>query len=174
MLELKLLSAEKQVQLEQAKRLPSLSLAYSNVSFNGPSFNNQVYSSSNRFSSVQLGVNIPLNPKAGQKITAAKIQVEQVKNENEYVQLSFENLQEKTKLAYTSQQEKVSYLKENIQPEVDQSLQLVREKMEKGELNFIDFNQLHSKLLEQELTYLNEVYQLNKLQIAYLFPILNF
>lgn len=174
MLELKLLYAEKQVQLEQVKRLPNLSVAYSNVSFNGPSFNNQVYTSSNRFSSVQLGVNIPLNPKAGQKITAAKIQVEQIKTENEFVQLTFENLQEKAKLEFTSQQEKVTFLKENIQPEVDQSLQLVRDKMEKGELNFIDFNQLHSKLLEQELTYLYEVYQMNKLQIAYLFPILNF
>lgn len=171
-LALRLLYAEKQVQLEQAKRLPNLSFAYSNVSFNGPAFNNQVYTSSNRFSSVQVGVNIPLSPKAGQKIVAAKIQVEQVKYENELVQLSFENLLEKTKLEVAAQQEKVDFLKEKIQPEILQSLELLNEKMTKGELNFIDFNQLNSKLLEQQLIFLNEEYQLNKLQIAYKFPLL--
>lgn len=171
-LEFRLLYAEKQVQLEQARRLPNLSFAYSNVSFNGPSFNNQVYTSSNRFSSVQVGVNIPLSPKAGQKIVAAKIQVEQVKYENELVQISFENLLEKTRLELSAQQEKVNFLQEKIQPEIIQSQELLNEKMNKGELNFIDFNQLNSKLLEQQLIFLNEEYQLNKMKIAYKFPYL--
>jgi cobalt-zinc-cadmium resistance protein CzcA len=52
-----------QTQVERAKLLPDLSLGYYNQSFNGTqSVNgaNRTYNGSNRFSSVQLGVSVPL------------------------------------------------------------------------------------------------------------------
>jgi len=61
------------VQLEKSRLLPDLSLAYNNISIQGVGADNKLYSSSQRFSSVQLGVGIPIFARAQkEKINSAK------------------------------------------------------------------------------------------------------
>jgi cobalt-zinc-cadmium resistance protein CzcA len=70
-----------QTELERSKLLPDLSLGYYNQSFNGTqSVNgvNRTYDGNNRFSSVQLGVSVPLFFGAQKnKVSAARIKEQQ-------------------------------------------------------------------------------------------------
>jgi cobalt-zinc-cadmium resistance protein CzcA len=54
------LLADASIQLEKSKMLPDLSLAYYNTSMIGTGADEKVYSASKRFSSVQVGLGIPL------------------------------------------------------------------------------------------------------------------
>lgn len=156
-------------QLEKSTRLPDLTLAYNNMSIQGPGPNDVSYPASKRFHSVQLGVGIPLTygwQKA--KVNSAKI-AEQISENN--LQLGLQNLNSEYQITlkkYLSQLEIVQYYERTALKNANLITSTAQLQFINGEIDYLEWAMLINNattiksnysdalhLLHQSIIYLN-------------------
>ncbi|MFH6964230.1 CusA/CzcA family heavy metal efflux RND transporter [Flavobacterium plurextorum] len=159
-------NAAAQTQLEKSKYLPDLTIGYFNNSFKGMGPDNNYYNGSNRFSSVQAGVGIPIF--AGSQ--SAKIQASKVGEsiaENEYeMQLTFlQNRYKQLMAAYKSNTEITQYFEDAGIKNAMLIKETANKQFSNGEINFLDFVMVIHQAISIQSNYLEAVRALNQSSI---------
>jgi cobalt-zinc-cadmium resistance protein CzcA len=166
-----LLSQQQQVskaqrELERSKLLPDLSLGYYNQSFNGTqSVNgvNRTYDGNNRFSSVQLGVSVPLFFGAQKnKVSAARIKEQQAQVD---YQLGLQALQSSYKQAAAEVgkfQKLVAYYEKTGLPNAALILKTANLQFTGGQINYLEYVLLINQATALRSEYTDAVNNLNQ------------
>ncbi|MBD1395110.1 CusA/CzcA family heavy metal efflux RND transporter [Mucilaginibacter glaciei] len=166
-----LLSQQKQVSqaqtaLERSKLLPDLSLGYYNQSFNGAQTVNGVnrnYDGSNRFSSVQLGVSVPLFFGAQKnKVSASRIKERQAQVD---YQSGLQALQRRYKQAAEEvgkYQKLVGYYEKTGLPNANLILKTANLQFTAGQVNYLEYVLLINQATALRSEYADAVNNLNQ------------
>lgn len=160
-----------QYRLEKAKLSPNLTLGYSNTSIKGIGSDDVYYSTSHRFQSVSLSLGIPLlggaqKTRIATAGIAKKIAEYQYENEQMMVLSQWRQAQQR----YEKNQQAITYYKSNALPKADLIQKLTTQKMQKGEVNFLEWAVLWNQGIGVKLDYINAILQQNReiIEINYL------
>jgi cobalt-zinc-cadmium resistance protein CzcA len=155
-----------QTQVERAKLLPDLSLGYYNQSFNGTqSVNgaNRTYNGSNRFSSVQLGVSVPLFGGA-QKNRVSAFRIKEQQAQIDY-QSGLQALQSRYKQAAEEvgkYQKLVDYYEKTGLPNASLILKTANLQFIGGQVNYLEYVLLINQATAIRSEYADAVNNLNQ------------
>jgi heavy metal efflux system protein len=164
-------TADAVVQLEKSKLLPEMSLGYTNMSIQGTGADNKLYTSSRRFSSVQVGVGIPIFARAQkEKINSAMFN-RQVAESNYTVGLQTLQNEYQTALAqYNKQQQAVQYFESKALKNAALITATANQQLAGGTINYLDWVQLIHQATNVKNHYIEAVNSLNLsvIQLHYL------
>lgn len=148
--------------LEKAKLKPDFNVGLNNSSFRGVASNNTLYKGLDRFTSVQLGIAIPIfakNQKA--KIKAFRINENiMMRNLNiaqEKLQLEFE----KWLTIYKSNREMLNTYNANVLKNAILIKQVANKQFINGEINYLDFVMLIHQAIQIENNYIDAKHAVN-------------
>ena len=152
-----------QTQLEKAKKLPMLSVGYFNTSITGTGPDNVLYSSSARFHSVQIGIDIPIfGGSQNARIKASKIQ-------EDYLKEAFSNkekvLQQQLLLAeqnVTQTKNQVAYFETEGLPNAMLIEKTANQQFYGGDINYLDWVMLTNQVIAAKNNYIDSVYNYNE------------
>lgn len=151
---------------EKTGLLPGFSAGYKNVSFRGLGPDEIVYSGSDRFSSFQVGIQLPIFRKAiHASIKSAQLQ-EEIQSQN-YIAKKEElktNLAQKT-LIYNELMTQLDEFENRSLPNAQKIRNVSEIKFSAGEINYLDFVVLINQAINIENEYLDLVKQINTLII---------
>ncbi|WP_426670450.1 CusA/CzcA family heavy metal efflux RND transporter [Mucilaginibacter sp. McL0603] len=155
-----------QTQVEKSKLMPDLSLGYFNQSFKGTQLVNGVdrfYDNSNRFSSVQLGVSVPLFFGAQKnKISASRIQEQRAQVD---YQSGLQALQSRYKQAaaeVSKYQKLVDYYEKTGLPNASLILKTANLQFTAGQINYLEYVLLINQAMSIRSEYTDVVNNLNQ------------
>lgn len=163
--------ANQQIKLEQAKLIPGLMLGYNNNSFNGLGADNKIYTSSNRFHSVQFGLLIPIFAQGQKaKISASKIAVDIAQSNFQDINANLQNQHKKLLADWKSNFETVQYYENTGLKNANIITETAKKQFMNGEINYLDFVMLINQSIEIQNNYIDAVKLLNDniIQINYL------
>ncbi len=176
---IKVLKAEEEnaqinTKLEKAKLLPSFNFGVNNNSFRGVGPDNNTYYGYNRFTSLQLGVDVPLFNKAQkEKIKSAQIN-EEISIAN--TTIKSKHIAQDMQIALTNYKSNKAIL-DLLRTEALINAKLIKETAFKqytaGELNFIDYLLTLEQAKQIEDSYVEAINNLNKSIIAINFLTIN-
>ncbi|MFL9481976.1 CusA/CzcA family heavy metal efflux RND transporter [Chitinophagaceae bacterium LWZ2-11] len=161
--------------LEKARLSPDWLLGYSNQSFVGwqsdKNQNETYYSSSSRFSMVQLGIAVPLFnkvQKAKAKAAEQNIEVASAITDQAKTELKLK-LQENLN-AYYKFQSAIQYYKTNALPQAALIIKTANLSYKNGEINYIECGTLLSNAISLQNQYVDALKELNmhKIELEYL------
>lgn len=151
------------VRLEKARLLPELSIGYFNQSFNDIN--------RNRFSSVEIGIGIPLFYR-GQKaqIRAEEQKVLYVQNELQAKKKQLESDYAGLLKHFHAQQAVVTVFEHNQLRDAGQIIALAQEQFTNGEINYLEWVMLNNQAVQIQNDYYEAVLQFNQtaIQIQYI------
>ncbi len=156
--------------LESSKLLPDLNFGYYNQSIQGTGSNDVAYPKSYRFSSVQIGIGVPLfffSQKG--KIGSAKI-LQQI-SENNY-QLGLTTLKTDYEAAYKeyhTQSETVKYFENNALQNATTIIKTANQQFANGEINYLEWTMLVNNAATIQSNYVDAVKDLNQTIIQLIF-----
>ena len=158
-------------QLAKSKLLPNFYLAYYNMSIQGMGADNVFYTKSTRFSSVQLGLGVPLfygSQKA--KINSSKTL--SLISENNY-QLGLNKLNSEYQSAYKSYQtqvQTVKYFEDNALQNANTLIKTANKQLVNGDINYLQWTLLINNAAVIQSNYIDAVKELNQsiIQINFL------
>ncbi|MDE3183039.1 MAG: CusA/CzcA family heavy metal efflux RND transporter [Bacteroidota bacterium] len=157
------LIARAQTAVEKSKLLPDLSLGYLNNSFKGTGADNQVYSGSNRFSSVQAGVGIPIFTKAQKaRASSSKLLESILQSQYETEVLNVQNQYRKLLTLYNSNADVVKYFEDTGLKNAALIIQTATTQFINGEINYLDFVMLTNQAVAIQSNYIEAVKALNE------------
>ena len=163
-------SALAQNQLEKARKLPMLSVGYSNTSITGTGGDNVLYDSSTRFHSAQLGIDIPLfGGSQNARIKAGKIQQEVLK---ETFSKTEKSLQQQLKVAeqnVTQAKTQVTYFETDGLPNALLIEKTANQQFYSGDINYLDWVMLTNQVITAKNNYIDSVYYYNESVIELLY-----
>lgn len=150
------------VAVEKSKLLPDVSLAYNNTSIKGTGADNVLYGASQRFSSVQVGVGIPIFTKAQkEKIASAKFS-EQVAKDN--FKVALQSLQSE----YNQQLQTIEKHKQTVNYYESTALKnallittTANQQLASGNINYLEWVQLMHQATTVKSDYVEAVKSLN-------------
>lgn len=152
--------------LEKARLLPGLSLAYNNMSMRGTGADNQLYNSSSRFQSAQVGLGIPLFFGAQHaRIKAAK--THQLIADNNYdaglqqMQLEYHT----TLTQYKKQLQTLNYLKTNVMIMLPVITGTATKQFMSGVINYMEWVMLTNQAIAIQNDYIETLRNLNETAI---------
>lgn len=159
------------IKLEKSRFLPSLSLGYNNMSMKGTGADNQLYNSSSRFQSAQLGLGIPLFFGAQHaKVKAAKTNrliadnnyhagLEQIKMEYHSILVQYEK-----------QMQAYDYLKTNVMTTLPLITETAMKQFSAGSINYMEWVVLTNQAISVQNEYIETLRNLNEtaIQLNYL------
>ncbi|WP_460692934.1 CusA/CzcA family heavy metal efflux RND transporter [Mucilaginibacter puniceus] len=155
-----------QTELERAKLLPDMNLGYINQSFNGTQTVNgvnQTYTGGNRFSSVQLGVSIPLFAGAQKnKVSAFRIKEQQAQVD---YQSGLQALQSRYKQAaaeITKYQQQADYYEKTGLANADLIYKTANLQFTAGQINYLEYVLLINQATSLRSEYTDAVNNLNQ------------
>jgi len=150
-------------QLEQSKKLPDLSIGYSNSSIQGMGADNLLYSSSRRFNSGHIGIGIPIFAGA-QKARVNASKVREMMADNDYQnQLQTINTQyQSAKSQYESYLEAANYFEQSSLPEAITISQTADKQFINGQINYLDWVMLNNQAIMTKNNYLDLIKALNE------------
>ncbi|MGB4399955.1 MAG: CusA/CzcA family heavy metal efflux RND transporter [Daejeonella sp.] len=153
--------------LEKARLLPDLSVGYNNLSIR----DGLDFGTSDRFSSVQAGVGIPIFTRA-QKAKVEASRLSEVVSRNEY-ELEKQNLQKKylqVNSHYLKSLADVQHYEENALRDAKTIRSTLSMQLGKGEINYLEWTLLNQQALTIESDYLDAVNELNQnsIELEYL------
>lgn len=164
---LRVLDQRKQVglvntKLEKSRFLPNINIAYNNMSMKGTGADNQLYNASNRFSSLQFGVGIPLffGPQNA-KIRAA--QISELISQNNY-QTGLQNFSTQYKIRYNQYQNQwqtVKYYQQSALKNATIITKTAKQQFDLGNINYLEFIMLINNAISIQINYLQEIKNLN-------------
>lgn len=152
--------------LEKSRLLPDLSVSYSNMSMRGTGADNQLYGSSSRFQSAQVGLGIPLFFGAQRaRIKAAK--TGQILADNNYKaglqQLSLEYQVLLTH--YKKQLQTLQYLKANVMTTLPVISGTATRQFNSGAINYMEWVMLTNQAVTIQNEYIETLRNLNETAI---------
>lgn len=162
-----ILMVQKERALEKSKLFPSLSLGYNNASIVGWQTNKlgleQYFNSSNRFSSINIGIGIPIFFAAQKaKIKASGILIAQKELEANVVHQQL-NLEFRNAIKQYQQQLKILASYQNsLLPNANQMIKTSTLKLNAGEIGYLDWVILINQSIGLKTDYFNKVQQLNE------------
>lgn len=168
---LQLLRQQQQVsrartQVEKTRFLPGLSLGYTNQSFGG--FQNvdgieKSYTTADRFSSVQLGVGLPLFFGAQRaRLEAARIQEQAAHNSYQAGKLALGTQLQKALERYRLASETLTYFETTILPSAAIIIKTADQQFRGGEINYLEWVLLTNQAITLQTEYLDAVRTYNQ------------
>ncbi|WP_396179214.1 CusA/CzcA family heavy metal efflux RND transporter [Flavobacterium sp.] len=156
-------TAAAQTELEKAKKLPSLSVGYFNTSITGTGADNVLYSSSTRFHSAQLGIDIPIfGGSQNARIKAMRIQ-------ETYLKEAFSNkekmLQQQLQLAEQNvlqAKKQVAYFETEGIPNALLIEKTANQQFYAGDINYLDWVMLINQVITAKNNYIDSVIHYNE------------
>ncbi|MDX6191979.1 CusA/CzcA family heavy metal efflux RND transporter [Flavobacterium sp. Fl-318] len=159
-------NAAAQTQLEKSKYLPDLTIGYFNNSFKGMGPDNNYYNGSNRFSSVQAGLGIPLfGGSQSAKIQASKVGESIAENEYQMQLQVLQNRYKQLMAAHKSNTEITQYFEESGIKNAVLIKETANRQFSNGEINFLDFVMVINQAINIQSNYLEAVRALNQSSI---------
>lgn len=155
------------LQLEKSKLYPSISMGYNSTTFVGwqttAQNNEQFFGNDRRFSSINMGLALPLFGGAQRaKINASSIAIEQSKLEKvAYTQQQQSDLKNATTL-YLQHKKTVDYYQQFILPNAKLLIETATKKMDAGEIGYIEWVMLINQGIQSQNEYLGYMQQLNE------------
>lgn len=159
--------SQQQYRLEKSKLMPSLNLGYSNMSIVGwqtISSGSEVYfNKGKRFSSVNVGVGIPLFFGAQRaKIKASNVLIRQREQELSVSRQELDaGLNEALKI-YSQQSRLIRSYQNSILPNASKIMTITTDKLNAGEIGYLDWVILINQSIQIRSEYFNTVQQLNE------------
>ncbi|WP_242918651.1 CusA/CzcA family heavy metal efflux RND transporter [Pontibacter liquoris] len=174
---LKLLQQQQEVsrsktRAEQAGFLPELHLAYNNQSIKGRQNIDGVernYTTSDRFSAVQLGVGVPLFFGAQRaRVQAARVQEQVARNNYQGGKLSLETQLSKALEQFRLATQTLSYFEQTALPGAASIIKTADEQFRSGEIDYLEWVLLTNQAITLQTNYLDAVrsYNLSLLEIS--------
>ncbi|MBX6380146.1 MAG: CusA/CzcA family heavy metal efflux RND transporter [Thermoflavifilum aggregans] len=147
---------------EQGHLLPEFSIGYVNQSFTGwhtlKDRTEQYYNSSTRFSSLILGVNIPLFLKPYRaRVDAARIMEQISRKEYEWSVVSLQMQIKKVWQDYQKYTHQLHLLESEELPVADQILELSRQRFQNGEIGYMEWIYAMRQVSDIRLQYLQTI-----------------
>ena len=151
----KIVRTEAEVKLEKAKFLPDLSVGYAAQSMQD--INKEV------FSSVHIGIGIPLFSIKGQKalLDASKEKLRMAENEYAHERITFRSTVNQALLEYQSQREIVQHYEKVQLPNAQVIFQTAEKQFNAGEIDYLQWTILNNQAINIQSKYLEAVQQLN-------------
>ncbi len=174
--QIQLLQQQRQIamantQLQKSKLLPDIIFGYNNMSIRGTGADDKYYSSSKRFSSVQLGVGIPIfNSAQKANIRAAKVNETMTENG---LQSGLQHLQSALNVAsldYQKYLQTANWYESTALNNADTIASTATRQFLSGEINYLDWVVLTNQAINTQSQYLDVIKSLNETvnQINYL------
>ena len=173
---LKILQQQKEIakattQLEIAKKLPDLTIGYSNASIQGIGADEIYYKKSNRFNAVQIGVGIPLFSGA-QKAKINSSKTLELMSENN-LQVAIQQLSNDFKIQlqeFEKNKEMITYYETFALPNAEIMKKTANIQFSTGEINYLIWANLIQNAIIIESEYLDAVNEMNQIinQLHYL------
>jgi len=160
-----------QTRLEKSRLLPDLNLTYSNMSMYGVGADNQFYTRSSRFQSVQIGVGIPVFAGAQRAAVDVSRSQEKIAESNYRIGInSLNNHWEQTIALYKKYQETISYYETIGLKNADLMINTINQQFSNGEINYLNWVMLTNQALGVKSEYLDAVNNSNEtiIEIMYL------
>ncbi|MDD3005048.1 CusA/CzcA family heavy metal efflux RND transporter [Flavobacterium sp.] len=163
--------ATAQTQLEKARKWPQLSVGYFNTSITGMGPDNVQYSSSARFHSAQLGIDIPIfGGIQNTRIKASKIKEaylkEAVSNQEKALQNQIKRAEENLK----ESQKQLYFYESNVLPNAILIEKTAKQQFDAGEINYLDWVLLINQVISAKNNYIDSLTNYNNhvIELAYL------
>ena len=162
-----IVKSEQERQLEKSKLYPSISMGYNSATFVGwqttTQNNEQYFGNDKRFSSVTMGLAIPIFGGAQRaKINASSIAIEQSKLEKAaFSQQQQANLKDAVTL-YLQHKKTVDYYQQHILPNAKLLIETASKKMDAGEIGYLDWVMLINQAIQSQNEYLGYIQQFNE------------
>ena len=156
---------------EKAKLLPELSLSYFNNTFKGTGADNKQYATSDRFSSIQVGIGIPLFTQSQKaRVSASKIQEQLYDNQYKTAIQQLQNEYNKLAAAYKTNTLIVQYYEDTGLKNAELITQTATKQFMNGEINYLDFVLLTNQSITLQSNYTEAVKAYNDtvIQLHYL------
>lgn len=161
---------EKEVSLNKAKLLPEFTLGYSNQSMIGNHTNNGIenyYDSSQRFSSAQATISIPLWFKSDKAIIkAAKLDMQKAEATAKYGEELLKGEYERVIQEYLKYKTTLKYYKDKALPQAELILSNSKKSFENGAIDYVEYMQGLTNGIEIKNNYLEVLNQYNQSIIA--------
>jgi cobalt-zinc-cadmium resistance protein CzcA len=155
-----------QTQLEKAKLLPDFNLGYYNQSFKGTQLINGVdryYDNSNRFSSVQLGVSVPLFFGAQKnKVSASRIKEQQAQVDYQSGLQALQSRYTQAAAEVSKYQKLVDYYEKTGLPNASLILKTANLQFTGGQVNYLEYVLLINQATALRSEYTDAVNNLNQ------------
>lgn len=158
--------ADARVALEKSKLLPDLSIGLNNTSIQGTGADNKNYTASHRFSTVQLGIGIPIFTKAQKsKISSAKLG-KQIAENNFYTELqSLESHYQSLLVQYQKSLQAVAYFETKALKNADLLTTTANLQLNAGNINYLEWVQVVNPAISIKNDYIEAVKMLNNITI---------
>ena len=162
-----IVKSEQQLKLEKSKLFPSISMGYNSTTFVGwqttTQNNEQYFGSDKRFSSVNMGLAVPIFGGAQRaKINASNIAIEQSKLEKvAFSRQQQANLKDAVSI-YVQNKKTVDYYQQFILPNAKLLAETATKKMDAGEIGYLEWVMLINQSIQSQNEYLGYVQQLNE------------
>ncbi|MCX2739400.1 CusA/CzcA family heavy metal efflux RND transporter [Pontibacter anaerobius] len=151
---------------EQAQLLPDLHMSYNNLSIKGTQTIDGVertYTSSDRFSSVELGVGIPIFFGAQKsRIQAARVQEQVAQNSYKAGKLTLETQLRKALEQYQLASETLTYYEQTALPNAGSIIRTADEQFRGGEIDYLEWVLLTNQAITLQTSYLDAVRNYNQ------------
>lgn len=162
-----ILLSQQQYKLEKSKLMPSLNLGYSNASIVGlqttASGTDLYFDKSKRFSSVNVGVGIPLFFGAQRsRIKASNVLIRQREQEFSVIEQELTNRMEDALKIYAQHSRLVTSYQNSILPNASRIITITTDKLNAGEIGYLDWVILINQSIQIRSEYFNTVQQLNE------------
>ena len=159
--------AKAQIAVERAKMIPDFAIGYFNNSFRGMGADNKLYSSSNRFSSAQVAIGIPIFAQFQKaKIRGAKIQENLLQNEYETELAQQQNQYDQLLVQYKSNKQIVETFEKSELQNATSILGTANLQFVSGEINYLEFVMLCNQAIQIQSNYLEALKAYNDGLIA--------
>lgn len=158
-----ILTAETITALEKAKRLPELNIGYFNTSMQGTGADEVYYASSKRFSAAQIGVGIPIFQHA-QKVRSEAALVNEViadislQEQQQQMSAAFRDAH----LRYLNSKASVAFYENSALPDAKLIRETADRQFERGEIGFLEWIALISRVITVNAQYLDACAMLNE------------
>ena len=150
------------VKAERAKLLPELSASYNSMTIKGIGADEKLYDGSTRFSTVQVGLGIPLFPTAQTaQIKAAKINRAIAENNYNSGVWQFKAQYAEAFSRYMSCREVVNYFEQTSLPAAAQIITTAMRQLEAGSINYLEWTQLMNYAVTVRNDHIEAVHKLN-------------
>ena len=165
---LKIYSQQKQLSiantaLEKTKLLPDFNVGLFSSTIRGVGADNEYYSLGSRFTSVQVGVNVPIFKSATKAKIAASKMYEEVA-ESTYLQQkqTLEKEFQKAFLMYQNNLATIQYYEQQALPNATQIIQTANKQFTNGDINYLDWVMLTNQAIGIQANYIDAIRELNQ------------
>ncbi len=165
---LKIYSQQKQLSiantaLEKTKLLPDFNVGLFSSTIRGVGADNEYYSLGSRFTSLQVGVNVPIFKSATKaKIAASKMYEEVAESTYSQQKQALEKEFQKAFLMYQNNLATIQYYEQQALPNATQIIQTANKQFTNGDINYLDWVMLTNQAIGIQANHIDAVRELNQ------------